>query len=136
VIVVDFGTATTFNVVDESGEFAGGAIAPGVGTAASALAAGGARLSRIGLRDAGHIRPVGKNTVEAMISGVMFGYAGLVSGLLGRMESELAGPKRAAVLATGGYAEAMEPLVERIDRVEPLLTLEGLRMIAEVPRRA
>jgi type III pantothenate kinase len=134
VVVVDFGTATTFNVVGPTGDFVGGAIAPGIGTAASALAASGARLSRIGLREIGAVKRVGRNTAEAMRSGVLLGYAGLVEFLLALIEGELNSTARVPVIATGGHAIAMSPLVARIDRVEPLLTLDGLRIIAEMDR--
>jgi type III pantothenate kinase len=130
VIVVDFGTATTFNVVDAEGRFIGGAIAPGVGVAASALAAAGARLSRVDL--AGRDLPplVGRNTDQSMRSGVLYGYAGLVGGLLARIESEL-GPAcpRPTVVATGGMAGAVAPLVARIDHLHRDLILDGLRLI-------
>jgi type III pantothenate kinase len=133
VVVVDFGTATTFNVVDPSGDFVGGAIAPGVGTSASALAARGARLSRIALREVGSVPRIGRTTTEAMLAGVLHGYAGLVGGLLERIEREiLPSGGRVPVIATGGHAESMMPYVARLDRYEPLLTLDGLRLIAAV----
>ena len=142
VVVVDFGTATTFSVVDHAGSFIGGAIAPGVGLAAAALAAAGARLSRIDLAPPSSEPPplVGRNTEHSMRSGVLYGYAGLVEGLLGRIDAELAemaahdvgagrldGP--VPVVATGGMAGLVAPLVGRITAVEPDLILNGLRMI-------
>jgi type III pantothenate kinase len=129
VIAVDFGTATTFSVVDEAGAFAGGAIAPGVGVAAAALAESGARLRRIDLT-AAPMSVVGRTTESSMRSGILYGYAGLVDGLLTRMEAELSA--RPAVVATGGHAAALAPLVTRFDAVEPDLTLDGLRRIGEL----
>jgi type III pantothenate kinase len=132
VVAIDFGTATTFSVVGIDGDFVGGAIAPGVGVAASALAASGARLRRIHL-GAGPPPPVvGRTTEASMRSGVLYGYAGLVAGLLTRMESELS--RRPAVVATGGMAAIMAPFVPRIDAVDPDLTLDGLRQLAELNR--
>lgn len=127
VVVVDFGTATTFNVVDNRGEFVGGAIAPGVGTAASALAAAGAKLSPVDLDGGRPVPTVGRNTEQAMRGGILHGYAGLVAGLLERFDRELAGEP--PVVATGGHAAAIAPLVKRIGHVDPLLTLEGLRLL-------
>lgn len=128
-IVVDFGTATTLNVVDGNGVFIGGAIAPGVGLAAAALAASGARLTPVDL--ASHPAPaiVGRNTAESMRSGILYGCASLVEGLLARFDLELAATP--PVVATGGMAPAMAPLVKRVSTVEPFLTLDGLRLIAE-----
>jgi type III pantothenate kinase len=127
VVVVDFGTATTFNVVDAAGAFVGGAIAPGLGTAADALADTSARLQRVAM-DAGPPPLIGRNTEQSMRSGVLYGYAGLVAGLLDRIDAELGAP-RAHVAATGGLAGVVAPLVRRIDAIEPDLTLDGLRHI-------
>lgn len=154
VIVVDFGTATTFNVVDAEGTFVGGAIAPGVGVAASALAAAGARLSRVDLSGPELPPLVGRNTDQSMRSGVLYGYAGLVGGLLARIESELSlvssptdapsasagltgtvsSPLRPTVVATGGMAGAVAPLVPRIDHLHRDLILDGLRLIDNLNR--
>jgi type III pantothenate kinase len=131
VIVIDFGTATTFNVVDDDGAFVGGAIAPGVGVAAEALARAGARLRRIDLSPPNGMPAVGRDTVHSMRSGVLYGYAGLVEGILKRIDGEL--DERfdapAPVVATGGMARRVAPLVERIDAVDPDLTLDGLWLI-------
>lgn len=133
VVAVDFGTATTFNVVDDSGDFAGGAIAPGVGTAAVALAEAGAQLRHVELC----VRPgesvVGRSTEASMRSGVVYGHADLVAGLLARFDDELGidDPSRMPVVATGGLAQVIAPLVDRIACVEPDLTLDGLRVVAE-----
>ena len=139
VVVVDFGTATTFNVVDGSGTFIGGAIAPGVGVAAAALAAAGARLSRIDLtppREPQRLPLIGRNTEQSMRAGVLYGYAGLVDGLLRRIDASLgaAGDGRPTVVATGGLAGAVSPLVQRFDQRVPDLILDGLRLIEALNR--
>ena len=126
-IVVDFGTATNFDVVNARGEFVGGAIAPGLLVAAEALISRGARLFRVELvcpKDA-----IGRNTVTNIQSGVMYGYAGLVDGLVERMRQELDGDVK--VVATGGLAGQMREVARSIQVVNPDLRLEGLRMIWE-----
>lgn len=126
-IVVDFGTATTFSAIAEPGEFLGVAIAPGLEVAADALASRTAQLPRVQL-----VAPpaaIGKNTVHSMQAGLVFGYVGLTEGLIGRLRAELGG--RARVIATGGLARIIAPLTREIEVVEPWLTLEGLRLIAE-----
>ncbi len=133
VVVVDFGTATTFNVVDADGVFIGGAIAPGVGVSAEALARAGARLSRIDLGPPADLPPlIGRNTEQAMRSGVLYGYAGIVEGVLGRIDAEL-GPTptgtRPPVVATGGMAAHVAPLVGRFTAIVPDLILDGLRLV-------
>lgn len=135
VVVVDFGTATTFNVVDAGGVFVGGAIAPGVGVASEALAQSGARLNRIDLGVPADPPPlIGRTTEQAMRAGVLYGYAGLVGGLLRRIDTELAerdGASAALVpaVATGGMASHVAPLVDRFTAVVPDLLLDGLRLI-------
>jgi type III pantothenate kinase len=123
-IIIDFGTATTFECVSPLGEFIGGAIAPGIATAAEALTARAARLFRVDLS-----RPptaIGRNTVTNIQSGIVYGYAGLVDGLVARMRAEMEGlPK---VVATGGLVGLMDGLARTIDIVNPHLTLEGLRI--------
>ena len=126
-IVVDFGTATNFDCVNARGAFAGGAIAPGLVTAADALVARAARLSRVEL-----VAPptaVGRNTATNIQSGVVLGYAGLVDGLIERMRRELGGDVK--VIGTGGLAPQMRELARSIQVVNPDLRLEGLRMIWE-----
>jgi type III pantothenate kinase len=123
--VVDFGTATTFDAISAEGHYLGGAIAPGIGIAAEALYRHTARLPRIEIS-----RPpaaIGKNTVHAMQSGLLFGYVGLVEGLVTRLREEL-GPGT-KVIATGGLAPLIAAETEAIDAVDPWLTLEGLRII-------
>jgi len=125
-IVVDFGTATSFTCVDAGGALLGVAIAPGLATAADALAKRAALLPEVTLRPPP--RAMGRNTQEAMQSGLIFGYAGLVKELIARLRAELA--PRARVIATGDHAPVIAPLVGEIEAVDPWLTLEGLRLIA------
>ena len=130
-IIIDFGTATTFECVSADGEFIGGAIAPGISTAAEALTARAARLFRVELS-----RPptaIGTNTVTNIQSGIVYGYAGLVDGLVDRMRAEMTGAPR--VVATGGLVGLMEGLATAIDVVNPHLTLEGLRIACARARR-
>ncbi len=134
VITVDFGTASTFNVVDAGGCFVGGAIAPGLGIAAQALADAGARLTRIALPPSGGELQAGRNTEQGMRSGLLLGFGGLVRGLLARLEAELRadGSPRPTVVATGGLVYHIAPLVPRIDEVLPDLILDGMRLIASL----
>jgi type III pantothenate kinase len=125
VLVLDFGTATTFDAVSAGGEYRGGAIAPGLGMAAEALHAGTARLPRVPLAPPRDV--IGRNTVEAMQSGIVCGYACLVEGLTARLRERLG--VDTAVLATGGYAELLRPLLDCIDTVDPYLTLRGVKII-------
>jgi type III pantothenate kinase len=123
--VVDFGTATTFDAISTEGDYLGGAIAPGIGIAAEALFQRTAKLPRIDL-----VRPptvIGKNTVHSMQSGMLFGYVGLVEGLVARFLSEL-GPDT-KVIATGGLAPLIASETDVVHTVDPWLTLEGLRLI-------
>ncbi|MCI0582649.1 MAG: type III pantothenate kinase [Chloroflexi bacterium] len=123
-IIIDFGTATTFECVSPLGEFIGGAIAPGIATSAEALTARAARLFRVDLS-----RPptaIGRNTVTNIQSGIVYGYAGLVDGLVARMRAEMDGTPK--VVATGGLVHLMDGLARTIDVVNPHLTLEGLRI--------
>lgn len=127
VIVCDFGTAITVDAISEKGEYLGGAIAAGIDTSATALFAATAQINRVEL-----IAPpgaIGKNTTAAVQSGIIYGTAGLVDGLVERVIKELGG--HASVLATGGFAETMAVHCHRLDRVEPRLTLLGLRLIFE-----
>lgn len=127
VIVVDFGTATTFDVVTRKGEYLGGAICPGVGISADALFQRAARLPRVQLRNPGRV--VGRSTVASIQSGLYFGYAGMVEGMIGRIRAELQEPARA--VATGGLAEVLAADIPSIEAVDPVLTLTGLRIIWE-----
>jgi len=127
VVVVDFGTATTFDVVTGKGEYAGGVICPGIGISADALFQRAARLPRVDVRHPGRV--VGRSTVTSMQSGLYFGYASMCEGILGRIRAELGGPMR--VIATGGLAETLAADIPSIERVDPVLTLTGLRLIWE-----
>ena len=124
-VVVDFGTAINFDAVSADGAFLGGAIAPGLEIATSALGERASALFGIELR--APERAIGRTTAENMQSGAIFGYAGLVDGLVGRFRAELG--EDAGVIATGGLAGVVAPHCLTIDRVEPWLTLEGLRLI-------
>lgn len=125
-IVVDFGTTTNFDVVSAEGDFLGGAFAPGLEVSAESLFGRAARLFRVALTPPANA--IGKNTADCLRSGIVFGYVGLVEGLLTRLVAEL-GPSRPRVLATGGLAATIAPLTKGIERVDEDLTLEGLRML-------
>lgn len=133
-IVVDFGTSTNLDVVSPKGEFLGGSLAPGIEISVDALASRAAQLRKVEL-----IRPksvIGKNTVEALQSGTIFGFAGQVDGLVDRITEELARDYEEAptVIATGGLAPLIIGVAETIDEYEPDLTLIGLRLIHEKNR--
>jgi type III pantothenate kinase len=124
-IVVDFGTATTFDCVSAANEYLGGAIVPGVGISRKALFQYAARLSNIPLEKPE--RAIGRNTAECLQSGIMWGFGGQVDGLVARMSLEL--PSKPIVIATGGYAAVIAPYSDSIEHVDPLQTLEGLRIL-------
>jgi type III pantothenate kinase len=126
-IVVDLGTATTFDVISAKGEYLGGAIAPGLGISADALFSRAARLSRVNIRKPAKV--IGTNTVAHMQSGLYYGYTGLVDGVLAKMIAELGvAPK---VIATGGLAKLIAEGSEHITEIDYMLTLDGLRLIYE-----
>jgi type III pantothenate kinase len=125
-IVVDFGTGTNFDIVSGKGEFLGGVIAPGLQISAATLVQRAARLTRVELDAPASV--VGRNTVEAIQSGLIYGTAGEVDGIVERVRSEL-GP--ATSIATGGLAPVVIPHCRSIDHHEPFLTLEGLRLVHE-----
>lgn len=126
-IVVDFGTATTFDVVSPRGEYVGGAIAPGIGVSLDALGDAGAQLRRVEL-----VRPrsvIAKNTVEALQSGALYGFSGQVDGIVTRMAAELGlGLDEITVIATGGLATLVLDELHTVDHHDPWLTLRGLRL--------
>lgn len=127
-IIIDFGTATTFDAISEQGEYLGGAISPGIGIAAEALFTHASKLPRVEIFNP-PATVVGKDTISCIQSGIIFGYAGLVDGIVQRMKAEMQTcPK---VIATGGLAPLIRDVATTIEAVEPDLTLEGLRIIAE-----
>lgn len=127
VIIVDFGTATTFCAVDAKGVYLGGSICPGIGIATEALVQRTAKLPRIELKRTDSV--ICRNTIESMQAGVFYGFVGQVEGIVSRMRREL--DMSARVVATGGLAVVIAPATKTIDVVEPMLTLEGLRIIYE-----
>ena len=124
-LVVDFGTATTFDVISREGDYLGGAIAPGIATAAESMFYKTAMLPRIEFSQAK--KAIGTDTISAMQSGLLFGYVGLVEGLVSRIKSEMS--EQPLVVATGGYARLMTSHTPVIDEINPELTLTGIRLI-------
>jgi len=128
-IVIDMGTATTFDAISASGELLGVAISPGLGLAASALAQRAAQLGTVALEAPPHT--IGKNTVHAMQSGLVFGYVSLIEGMVQRMKADM-NVENISVIGTGGLISTIVPHTKIIDHVEPWLTLTGLRIISEL----
>lgn len=124
-IIIDFGTATTYCFIDEQGRYMGGAIAPGINISTEALYTKAAKLPRIEIVPPSNI--VGKNTIEAMQSGIIYGYVGQVEGIVSRMKAQA--KKQSKVIATGGLANLIAQEAKIIDIVDPLLTLKGLHLI-------
>jgi type III pantothenate kinase len=129
-IIVDFGTATTFCAVSESGDYLGGAICPGIKISAEALFQRASKLPRVELTKPENV--IGTDTVSAMQAGIIYGYAGLVDGIVERMKKELS--DQAKVVATGGLAKLVSPETRSIQQIIPQLTLEGLRFLYEINR--
>lgn len=125
-VVVDFGTATTFCAISEKGEYLGGAIAPGVEISLEALTSRAARLARVDLCEPEDV--IGKTTAASLCSGVVLGFAGLVDGIVTRMKEKLGGDS-VQTIATGGFAELVVPHTKTMSRVDPLLTLKGLKLV-------
>jgi type III pantothenate kinase len=127
-IIVDFGTATTFCAITGSGEYLGGAICPGIKISAEALFQRASKLPRVEL-----VKPqkvIGSDTISAMQAGIIYGYAGLVDGIVERMKTELS--QNSKVIATGGLAELVSPETRSIEEIKPQLTLEGLLLLFEI----
>ena len=128
VIVVDFGTSTNFDVVSPEGEYVGGVLAPGIEISMEALFARAARLVKVDYAAPPSV--IGKTTVGGLQSGLVYGFAGQVDGIVGRIRGELG--IDACVVATGGLADLVAPHTQVIERVDPFLTLDGLRMVWEL----
>ncbi|AET58321.1 type III pantothenate kinase [Paenibacillus terrae] len=124
-VVVDFGTATTFDCIDDKGDYLGGVIVPGIGISTEALYQRASKLPRIELEKPKKV--IGRNTVHAMQAGIIFGYAGQVDGIVERIKEEM--QAEPTVIATGGLAELIASETRSIQKVLPMLTLEGLRII-------
>ncbi len=131
-IVIDFGTATTFDVISSKGEYLGGAIAPGIGIAHDALVSRAARLHKVDLEPPPS--PIGSNTIHAMQSGIFWGYVALVEGLVARLKAALP-EENIQVIATGGLATLFKQHTDVIDIIASELTLDGLRVIYELNMR-
>ncbi|MFD2671516.1 type III pantothenate kinase [Marinicrinis sediminis] len=126
-VIVDFGTATTFDYIDEKGQYIGGAIAPGIGISTEALYQKAAKLPRIELKTPKSV--VGRNSIQSMQAGIICGYAGLVEGIVNRVKQEM--QVNAKVVATGGLAEMIAGECDSIDIVNGQLTLQGLKILYE-----
>ena len=126
-VCVDFGTATTFDIVSHDGEYLGGALMTGIEISLDALSERGARLPKVDLAPPKSV--IGKNTIDAIRSGVVFGYAGAIDAIMRRLYDELG--ERAQAIATGGLAGLVVPYTEELDEVDDLLTLTGLRLLHE-----
>jgi len=127
-IIIDFGTGTTYDAISSEGEYLGGAIAPGIGIAADALFQRAARLGRVELKAPASV--IGRNTVESVQAGIVYGYVAQVEGMVARLRKELGGQAR--VIATGGYARLIAGLTDAIQEVDDRLMLDGLRLIHEL----
>jgi type III pantothenate kinase len=127
-VCVDFGTATTFDIVSSQGEYVGGALMTGIEISLDALSERGARLPKVDLAPPRQV--IGKNTIDAIRSGVVFGYAGAIDAILRRLYEELG--ERPPVIATGGLARLVVPFTQEIEEVDDLLTLTGLRLLHEL----
>ncbi len=128
--MVSFGTATVFDAIDEQGSYLGGAIAPGLQLSVDALFARAARLPRVDL--VAPPKALGRTTVTSVQAGIMYGAAAQAEGMIARIREEMAG--EAKVIATGGLAELVAPLVRGVDHIDPLVLLEGLRVLEVLNR--
>ncbi len=129
-IVIDFGTATTFDVISREGNYIGGSIAPGIGIALDALVGRTAQLHKVALEPPPS--PIGRNTIHAIQSGLFWGYVGLVEGIVARIRSAMPDGKDAKIIATGGLAPLFREHTSVIEEIAPFLTLDGLRVIYEL----
>ncbi|MHB8717600.1 MAG: type III pantothenate kinase [Candidatus Dormibacteria bacterium] len=129
-ILLDFGTATTFDALSAAGEYLGGAMAPGILISLDALVSRASKLNRVELAAPPSV--IGRSPQASMQAGFVFGYVGLVQGIVGRMRDEIGAEAR--VIATGGLADLFAPLIPEIERVDPHLTLTGLRLIHDLNR--
>ncbi|MDE6441262.1 MAG: type III pantothenate kinase [Clostridia bacterium] len=128
-IIIDFGTATTFNVIDSKGEFIGGVIAPGIKGSLDSLVNGTAKLPRVEIESPAHV--IGKNTVTNMQSGIVYGFAGLVEYIVKKIKREMK-CDNVMTVATGGFSEVIAKEISCIDNVDKLLTLEGLKYLYDL----
>jgi type III pantothenate kinase len=128
-IVIDFGTATTFDVVSAEGDYLGGAISPGIGLAHDALVSRAARLHKVDFQPPPS--PIGKNTIHALQSGIFLGYVALIEGMIARIKQEMGSDKPIKVIATGGLSSLFQKHTNVIDITAPDLLLDGLRIIYE-----
>lgn len=128
-IVVDLGTATTFDVVDENGDYIGGAISPGIYTSSAELCRKAAKLSKIELKNPGHY--IGKTTEEHLLTGIFTGHIAMIEGIIARMEKEYEGKESFTVIATGGLSQEIADNCDIIQKADKSLTLEGLRILFE-----
>ncbi len=133
-IVVDFGTATTFDAIDFNGAYKGGSIAPGINLSLDALVGNTAKLPRIAIESPRSDSVIGRNTEDQMLIGVFWGYVAMMEGLIARMRAEIGRP--AKVIATGGLAILFQKHTSLFDAVDPDLTLEGMAILAEKARKA
>ncbi|HYM49004.1 MAG TPA: type III pantothenate kinase [Candidatus Limnocylindrales bacterium] len=127
-IIIDFGTGTTYDAISRDGEYLGGAIAPGIGISADALFARAARLGRVELKAPDSV--IGRNTVESVQAGIVYGYVAQVEGMVARLRKELG--QEARVIATGGFAHLIAGLTTAIQEVDDRLMLEGLRLVYQL----
>jgi len=131
--VIDFGTATTFDVISREGNYTGGSIAPGIGIAMDALIGRTAQLYKVALEPPPS--PIGRNTAHCIQSGLFWGYVGLVEGLVVRLKAAMPGGDSAKVIATGGLAPLFRQHTQVIQEIAPFLTLDGLRIVYEMNTR-
>ena len=131
-IVIDFGTATTFDVVDYEGAYKGGIIAPGINLSLDALVAAAAKLPRIAIEAPADTSVIGRTTESQMLTGIYWGYVAMIEGLVSRLKAEIGRP--VTVIATGGLATLFDQHTDAFDRIEPDLTIQGLALLAQKAR--